>query len=84
MLRGEPLARSGQALLGLEQPEAGRARAGHPREPWLGLAQIVQHFGGTLWVESAPGKGSTFSFTLPLDAHPRGGTEAHDSAEVAQ
>jgi signal transduction histidine kinase len=37
----------------------------------LGLAisrRIVEHFGGRLWVESEPGNGATFSFTLPLEA----------------
>jgi Na+/proline symporter/nitrogen-specific signal transduction histidine kinase len=37
----------------------------------LGLAisrRIVEHFGGRLWVESDPGNGATFSFTLPLEA----------------
>ncbi|MGM9478071.1 PAS domain-containing sensor histidine kinase [Pedobacter sp. GSP4] len=29
-------------------------------------AQIVRQHGGTLWVDSEPSKGATFSFTLPL------------------
>jgi signal transduction histidine kinase len=44
----------------------------------LGLAicrQIINHFGGRLWVESEPGRGSTFSFTLPKLAAVRAAAE---------
>jgi Na+/proline symporter/signal transduction histidine kinase len=29
--------------------------------------QIIEHFGGRLWVESAAGQGATFSFAVPLN-----------------
>ncbi len=44
-----------------------------PQGTGLGLPisrQIVEHFGGRLWLESVPGEGATFSFSLPLPSAP--------------
>ncbi|HYU70425.1 MAG TPA: sensor histidine kinase [Burkholderiales bacterium] len=42
-----------------------------PQGTGLGLPicrEIIGHFGGRLWVESGPGEGASFSFTLPISA----------------
>ncbi|QID18899.1 histidine kinase [Nitrogeniibacter mangrovi] len=46
-----------------------RGSGGKPTGTGLGLPisrQIIEHFGGRLWVHSTPGQGAAFSFSLPL------------------
>ncbi len=54
--------------------QVGDTLTGKPQGTGLGLPisrQIIEHFGGRLWVESAAGQGATFSFTLPLETAAR-------------
>lgn len=49
--------------------QGGNALTDKPQGTGLGLPisrQIVEYFGGRLWVESQPGQGATFVFTVPL------------------
>jgi Na+/proline symporter/signal transduction histidine kinase len=48
--------------------QAGETLTGKPKGTGLGLPisrEIVTRLGGRMWVESEPGEGATFSFTLP-------------------
>jgi hypothetical protein len=69
---------SGIGIAETDQPQVfeqfrqiGNTLTEKPKGTGLGLPickQIVEHQGGTIWVESELGKGSNFSFTLPIGA----------------
>jgi Na+/proline symporter/nitrogen-specific signal transduction histidine kinase len=66
-----------QALI-FEKFRQGGDAAHRPQGTGLGLPisrRIVEHFGGTMWVESEPGHGATFAFRLPWQAQQRGESE---------
>jgi signal transduction histidine kinase len=51
--------------------QGGDTLTGKPQGTGLGLPisrKIVNHFGGMLWLDAAPGKGAQFIFTLPVAA----------------
>jgi Na+/proline symporter/nitrogen-specific signal transduction histidine kinase len=57
-----------QQALVFERFRQGGDTANRPQGTGLGLPisrQIVEHFGGRLWLESAPGQGAVFCFSLP-------------------
>ena len=51
----------------------GDVMTGKPKGSGLGLTicrQIIEHFGGRIWVEAAEPRGTVFRFTLPAAAGP--------------
>jgi CheY-like chemotaxis protein/HPt (histidine-containing phosphotransfer) domain-containing protein len=66
---GIPVDRLARLFKSFSQADASTAR--HYGGTGLGLAiskRLVELMGGKMWVESVPQKGSTFHFTLPLQA----------------
>jgi len=66
---GPGICREDQRVIFEKFRQGGDTMIDKPQGTGLGLPiskQIVEHFGGRLWVESEIGKGATFTFTLPL------------------
>lgn len=66
---GRGISPAAQADLFQRFRQFGDGEGQKPRGSGLGLVicrEIVMHYGGTIWVESKVGRGSTFAFTLPV------------------
>jgi signal transduction histidine kinase len=73
---GQGIAPADQQAIFEKFRQGGDTSTNRPAGTGLGLPisrEIVDHLGGRLWVESRPGQGATFSFTLPLAAGPTAG-----------
>ena len=68
---GPGIERSNQQVIFEKFRQAGDTMTAKPHGTGLGLPisrQIIEHFGGRLWVDSVPGAGATFTFELPVAA----------------
>jgi Na+/proline symporter/nitrogen-specific signal transduction histidine kinase len=66
---GPGIAAEDQQVIFEKFRQGGDTHRNRPKGTGLGLSisrEIVGHLGGRLWVESTPGEGATFSFTLPM------------------
>jgi signal transduction histidine kinase len=66
---GPGVSAADQAVIFEKFRQGGDGLTNKPQGTGLGLPisrHIVEHHGGRLWVESPPGRGARFSFTLPL------------------
>jgi signal transduction histidine kinase len=69
-VRDEGIGMEEQVLVGLFKSDRIQSRKGTDGERGTGLglllcAELVQRLGGTIWVQSSPGQGTTVYFTLP-------------------
>jgi signal transduction histidine kinase len=70
---GPGIAPDDQAVIFDKFRQVGDTLTDKPHGSGLGLyisRQIVEHFGGRMWVQSSPGSGACFSFTLPTGSAP--------------
>jgi signal transduction histidine kinase len=68
---GPGISAEDQARIFEEFQQARDTNGERPEGTGLGLAlskSLVELHGGRIWVESEPGKGSSFTFTLPAGA----------------
>jgi signal transduction histidine kinase len=67
--QGIGIAPADQEMLFEKLSQVGDTLTAKPQGTGLGLAiskEIIEHHGGRIWLVSEPGKGSTFSFALPI------------------
>jgi signal transduction histidine kinase len=80
---GIGIAQADQALVFEKFRQVGDPLTGKPKGTGLGLAiskEIVEHHGGRIWFSSEPGRGSTFSFSLPVNES----TKLETSSDIHQ